>query len=217
MWSYDEWESGEPYEWGENARSAKDDAIDFHVDLGCGTMKKARIGVDKYPAPGVNILMDLDTLQVHSLCERPNEDAPDDNPDRHAYRRSVGGGLPFLSGTVESIITHHAFEHVGDGFPRLMEECFRVLVPGGPLRIIVPLFPSHSAVVDLDHKRFFVEGTFEHLLAYEEMGFAVPYMNAPFELANKDVSPPTHPLKMFTVDDRREMRVTLRKPEPDPE
>jgi ubiquinone/menaquinone biosynthesis C-methylase UbiE len=217
IYNYDEWQSGEPYEWGENARSSKGDAIDFHVDLGCGTAKKARIGIDQYPAPGVNILMDLDSLAVHSVAYEPNQDAPDDNPEGHLYRRAVGRGLPFRDESIRSIISHHALEHVGDGFPKLMDECWRVLEPGAPFRIIVPLFPSHSALVDPDHKRFFVEGTFEHLLAYREMGFAVPYMQSEWELADKDITPPPHWTQMFTIEDSREMRVTLRKPEPEPE
>jgi SAM-dependent methyltransferase len=210
IYKYEDWTSGEPYDWGENARSAKDDAIDFHVDLGCGTKKKGRIGIDKYAAPGVNVLMDFDLLAVHAVAFDPNEDAPDDNPEGYLYRRTIGHGLPFADSSIRSIISHHVLEHIGDGFPKLMDECWRVLEPDAPFRIIVPLFPSHSALVDPDHKRFFVEGTFEHLLAYEEMGFAVPYMHAKFELTNKDVTPPPHWTQMFTVEDQREMRVTLR-------
>jgi SAM-dependent methyltransferase len=211
IFGYEDWASGEPYDWGENARSAKDDALDFHVDLGCGTKKKGRIGIDKYPAPGVNVLMDFDVgLHVHSIATAPNEDAPDDNPEGYLYRRSIGQGLPFADSSIKSMISHHVLEHVGDGFPRLMDECWRVLEPGAPFRIIVPLFPSHSSLVDPDHKRFFVEGTFEHLLAYREMGFAIPYMESEWELSGKDITPLTHWTQMFTAEDNREMRVTLK-------
>lgn len=208
---YDQWQSGEPYDWGEGARTKPDDQLDFHVDLGCGTKKKARIGVDKYPAPGVNVLADLDAMEVHSLAPKPNEDAPPDPSTGHSYRSVICRCLPFSDESIESIVTHHFLEHVGDGLPRLLEECYRVLKPDGIMRIIVPLFPSYSAVVDPDHRRFFVDGSFEHMLAYPEMDFAMPYMRAPFRVTDKDVSPPSHWTQAFTPNDAREMRITLTK------
>src|SRR5207253_2788414 len=40
------------------------DKIDFHVDLGCGRVKKARIGVDRHPDPGVNVLCNFDAEYI---------------------------------------------------------------------------------------------------------------------------------------------------------
>lgn len=215
MWDYEKWQSGEPYAWGENVRTSVDDSTDFHVDLGCGTMKKGRIGVDKFAAPGVNVLMDFDKLEVHSLAARPNEDAPPLEPGNQ-YHPVLYRGLPFPDDSIKSIVSHHVLEHVGDGLPRLLEECHRVLEPGGIFRVIVPLFPSYSAVIDPDHKRFFVDGSFEHMLAYSAMGFAVPYLNARFEVTDKDTSPPVHWTQLFTPEDAREMRVTLKAVKPSP-
>lgn len=76
-WSYDSWQSGEPYNWGGAERGTHPlDQIDFHVDLGCGAgVKKGRIGIDHMPAPGVNIVMDLNIGQVLAMAPEPGRDA----------------------------------------------------------------------------------------------------------------------------------------------
>lgn len=47
--------------------------------------------------------------------------------------------LPYKDESVEFILGEHVWEHLSgpDGF-RLMEECHRILIPGGVLRICVP-------------------------------------------------------------------------------
>lgn len=52
----------------------------------------------------------------------------------------VSRNLPFISGTVSEIYTEHMFEHLD--YPSVvrhfLEECFRVLAPGGTMTIGVP-------------------------------------------------------------------------------
>lgn len=173
--------------------SHPDDNVDFHVDLGCGRLPKARIGVDRYPADGVDVVLNL-------------EDA----------------ALPFEDSSVESIITHHALEHIGDGFIPLMDECYRVLENGGLMRIIVPLFPSWSAVSDPDHRRYFMADgdtcTFDSFCGTPGpdddaqscwlASFSVPYTKARFERTHLDYTAQT--ATPWTPADAREMRVSLR-------
>lgn len=194
-WSYDAWPSGEPYDWRPAARGTHPhDQLDFHVDLGCGRLKKGRIGVDRYPAPGVvDVLVDLNT-----------------------------GQLPFADDSIESIVSHHALEHIGDGFIALMDDCYRVLKPGGIFRIIVPLFPSWSAVSDPDHKRYFMADgdttTFDSFCGTPGdtpqncwlASFSVPYTTARFERTAMDYTPRCEMEKWWTPEDARELRVTLR-------
>ena len=55
----------------------------------------------------------------------------------------VRNGLPFAANSVDSIYSTHMFEHFyADELNRLLRECFRVLRPGGGVRLIVPNLQS---------------------------------------------------------------------------
>jgi SAM-dependent methyltransferase len=195
------------YDWSPATRGDKEwDQRDFHLDLGCGTVPKARLGIDRFAAPGVDLVMDLNLLHL-----------PIEGNDAEKLMQliPIQGRLPFPSDSIESIISHHCLEHIGDGFIRLMDECHRVLRPGGEFRIIVPLFPSSAAVADPDHCRYFMEETFESFCGEEGNhfleAFSVPYTSCLFEKVDSDPSPPTPLSQQWTQDDARELRVTLRK------
>jgi SAM-dependent methyltransferase len=230
-WEYDALPSGWPYDWAPATKGEKVwDQLDFHLDLGCGRVPKARMGIDHHAGRGVDLVMDLDSMIVdrnknshdktmqlsHVLIGVPGEDKRLDQPRR----------LPFPTGSIRSIVTHHCLEHIGDGFERLMEESYRVLEVGGIMRIITPLFPSYSAVAEYDHKRYFMEGTLMGFCAEVNNqrwtdGFAEPYNECRFKILDEDYSPPTDPERQWTTEDAREMRVTLWKhgdqqEEPDP-
>jgi hypothetical protein len=105
-----------------------------------------------------------------------------------------------------------------------MDECWRVLKPGGYFRIIVPLFPSWSAVVDPDHARFFVadqdHSTFDYFCgttdAHWMEDFAVPYTAARFERVDQDITVRAHSTDVWwTSADARELRVALKAVKPD--
>jgi len=184
--SYDACPSGEPYDWTNAARGDSPwDNLDFHLDLGCGKVKKGRIGVDRYPAAGVDIVMDLEHMT------RPFPAADVDALELPWVEFSA---LPFGESSIRSIISHHFLEHIGPGFMRLMNECYRVLEPGGVFRAIVPLFPSTAAVQDPDHKRYFMLDTFDSFCGTPGetpqncwlASFSVPYTTARFEMVHKD-------------------------------
>jgi SAM-dependent methyltransferase len=232
-WGYDAWAPVNPANWGELSHIHPWEH-DCHVDIGCGTVKKGRIGIDRYPAAGVNVVMDLDTGCVGAIATAPNEDAewpyscPVEFGGAYGYRRSQGigeirtiaHGLPFEDGSIESIISHHCLEHIGEGFIPLMDDIYRVLKPGGTFCAITPLFPSTSAVADPDHCRYFMVDTwkvFEGHLGDENNptgswldSFSVPYTKARFELLDIDATPRCEPAKHWTDEDAREMRVALR-------
>lgn len=189
-YDYNQLPSGEAYDWGGAARGVSPfDNIDFHVDLGCGRSKKGRFGIDRFADEGVNWLQDL---------------------DRHPE-------LPFADNSIKSIITHHFMEHLSAGFLSLMDECHRVLEPGGLFRIIVPLFPSYAAVSDPDHKRYFLMQTFDTFCGAPDgshwmESFSTPYTNCRFEKLDEDITArSSDPRLWWTPEDSREMRVALRK------
>lgn len=235
-WSYDSWPSGEPYDWKDAARGTSAwDAYDFHVDLGCGVhVKKGRIGIDISPGPGVNIVMDLNTLGGFGAARSPGEDGATVQKNGHvlyydptADRATlcgpppdrppcIGRGLPFEDESIESIISHHCLEHIAEGFIPLIDEIYRVLKPDGIFRAITPLFPSRTAVEDPTHCRYFMEGTWESFCGKPGEGnhwqesFSVPYSKARFELVDKDVTAMLPPEQRWTDADAREIRVALR-------
>lgn len=169
------------------------DTLDFELDLGCGRLKKGRIGIDRHPDKGVDIVLDL-----------ANEP------------------LPFEDSSIESVISHHFFEHLyPHQFIAAVDEVYRVLKPEGIFRCITPCFPARNAVDDPDHKMFITEWTwmtFDGFPPSEEhpegnhwhFGFSTPYTKSRFELVENWFTPLSPPDKQWTVDDVREIRATLR-------
>lgn len=223
-WHYDQLPSCEPYDWGGSHRGDSEyDNIDFHVDLGCGKLKKGRLGIDHFAAPGItDLTIDFETLWLPAgrRWRGASVEAVDIwGKTQEQYRESGqgAGSLPFPDDSIESIVSHHCLEHVGDGFLRLMDECYRVLKPGGILRIIVPLFPSRTAVEDPDHRRMFMTGTFDSFCGTKDgdcwlESFSVPYTDCRFEMVDKDYTKKLEdPAQWWGEEDARELRVALRK------
>lgn len=222
-WEYDQLESGAPYDWHPAGRGDNpDDNIDFHIDLGAGRLPKGRLALDRHGSCDINI--DFNTLELI---------------DSRGPLEQKGKSLPFPDNSIESIISHHCLEHIGDGFLRLMDECYRVLKPKGKFRIIVPLFPSLSAVTDPDHVRYFTKDTFQSFCHEGGEGtpfwsdvFAEPYTKCRFKMTDRIYSPAKtlrqikeerdydsehmDTMNFLTIDDiveePREIRVTLQKP-----
>jgi len=108
------------------------------ADLGCGQMKAKSeffeehmkiipdkvIGVDFVKCEGVDI--------VHDLTKFP---------------------YPFKDESLDAIFSSHFVEHL-DGFERIkfFNECYRILKPGGKMRLIHPYYKSVRAVQDPTHK-----------------------------------------------------------------
>lgn len=242
-WVYDQLESGHPYDWHPGARGDKPwDQEDFHLDLGCGRIKKARIGIDHVYSPGVDLLIDLEECgptgaPIPSGAGEAIMEQTYKTYNEEAHRRDLRDGLeegttipygflPFPDNSIESVISHHALEHVGPGFMRVMDEVHRVLKPGGLFRIIVPAFPSQSAVADPTHVRYFCAGTWVTWTGHPDGpkytdGFAEPYTQATFILEDEDMSgmpmiegtPFVDVEKLWGPAGAREFRVAYRKHE----
>jgi SAM-dependent methyltransferase len=116
------------------------------LDLGCGARRKeGYVGLDIARAAGVDVVCDL-----------------------------ARDGLPVADGCVAEVFCSHLFEHIphGDGpvdlFVALMNECWRVLAPGGRLEAYVPEMTCPGAFADPTHRRFFNHYSFLYFGYYEK-------------------------------------------------
>lgn len=99
-------------------------------------------------------------LHLHLGCG--NEYLPgfvnvDANPREHIdLWIDVRNGLPFKTGSVDSIYTSQMIEHLfPDELDRFLAECYRVLKFGGGLRILVPNLKSAIVAYSQDRHDFF--------------------------------------------------------------
>lgn len=102
------------------------------IDFGCGQNCTVGqdgvkyIGVDEVKLDGVDV--------VHDLTSFP---------------------YPFEDGTVDEIVSNHFVEHLtGEEFMAHMDECWRMLKPGGKMRLTHPYCFSERAFQDPTHKTF---------------------------------------------------------------
>ncbi|GAB3964230.1 methyltransferase domain-containing protein [Plantactinospora veratri] len=104
------------------------------MDLGCGAAKQ-------YPG---NLGLDLRVA--------PGVDAQAD----------LSGPLPLAGDSVDVIFTVHILEHLID-FLTLVDECHRVLRPGGVLHVMSPWWGHVNAVADPTHVRLLDVQTIKHM------------------------------------------------------
>lgn len=100
-------------------------ATDLKLDLGCGNNKREGfLGVDMTKTPATDF--------VHDLFKFP---------------------WPFADGCAEELHCSHFFEHVPAMLrPKFMEECYRILKPGGKFTVITPYYSSMRSVQDFSHQ-----------------------------------------------------------------
>jgi len=113
--------------------SLKDSSGTIKLDIGCGLNKKdGYIGIDKSPDVGADFLVDIE-------CEP----------------------LPFSDSSVDEIYCAHLVEHIHNLIP-FMNECYRVLKPGGRMEILAPYYTAIQATQDPTHVRFISENSFNY-------------------------------------------------------
>jgi len=109
-------------------REVRADAAEVKLNIGCGTSAiEGWVNIDNSPS----IL--LSRLPLGRRIFR--------TPDwpRGVRRADVRKGIPFLDSSVSIVYSSHTFEHFTyDESCVVTRECFRVLKPGGILRIVVP-------------------------------------------------------------------------------
>jgi SAM-dependent methyltransferase len=130
------------------------------LDIGCGknkfkpyNPKDVVIGLDKHKLEGVDV--------VHDLEETP---------------------YPFEENEFDEICAHHVLEHIQNFFG-LMEECHRILKPGGKFKIWAPYGLASLGLPD--HKRFLMFKTFD---CFVPGHFENYYTKARFKIVKKHLN-----------------------------
>ena len=70
---------------------------------------------------------------------------------------------PFESNSADEIYSSHVFEHIVDAVG-VMNECFRILKPGGTLEVIVPFAMTYAHMTDPTHCRPWTDTTVKYFL-----------------------------------------------------
>lgn len=105
----------------------------LRLDLACGMAKKEGFqGIDISNNSKADLLHDLNTYPY-----------------------------PFKDDSVFDINCSHFVEHVKD-LKQFIEECYRILVPGGHIYITAPYYTSIRAIQDYTHLRSICEFTFDY-------------------------------------------------------
>jgi hypothetical protein len=105
----------------------------IRLNLGCGAQPEPGwVNLDVVKLPGVDV--------VHDLDEVP---------------------WPFQDGVASEVKGEDVFEHVADPLA-FMAECWRVLVPGGSLRLRTTWWQAENAYTDPTHRRFCTPKTFDY-------------------------------------------------------
>lgn len=139
------------------------DANDRHLDLGCGKRPRNPYG----------------RRELHGIDTRP---APAHVDFQHRVANLTLEPIPYADASFGSVSAYDFIEHVpriwpaadgqGTVFPfiRLMNEIWRVLVPGGRLYALTPAFPYPEAFTDPTHVNVITAGTHEYFCGDAPLG-----------------------------------------------
>lgn len=118
----------------------------IRLNLGCGQARiPGFIGVDLVPGPAVDVICDLEIYPWRFINADPP--LPCDEHQR------------LYDNSILEVQIHHYLEHVTD-LISFANELYRVMVPGGKIKIVSPYYSSVRASQDPTHKQWISENTF---------------------------------------------------------
>jgi predicted SAM-dependent methyltransferase len=126
------------------------------LNLGCGnTIKDGWINLDQFPGAGVDVVCDVSKEK-----------------------------LPFDDNSFDHILAEMVFEHIYN-WESVLLECYRVLKPGGTIKIVVPYctvgFNSPY------HVRYFGKHTMDFMLKNQHHSYGTKEAGASFEMISRKV------------------------------
>jgi len=134
------------------------------LDIGCGPNKfPGAVGLDHHPASDADVLADFEQ-----------------------------GYFPFADDSFDRVICSHVIEHVRSPV-RLMEECWRVLKPGGTLLVKTPHYTHWTSWGDPTHYHHFGS----HALRQFTQPGSTVYYRCFYSLLSLDLRVSALPARMF--------------------
>ena len=128
----------------------------MQLDLGCGAKKREDcIGVDWSDSFNIDVKHDLNVYPY-----------------------------PFEDNSVDKIYLDNVLEHLSD-VVKTIEECHRILRPGGIIEIKVPYFRSKWAFIDPTHIHYFGYQSFDYFDNKTEIGRRYKYSRCNFLILNR--------------------------------
>lgn len=118
---------------------------------------------------------------------------------------NLENGIPLPSNSIHAIKSNQFLEHIEHIIPH-MNECWRVLMPGGLVEACVPHRDSPWAVADPTHKRTFVPESFQYFCIDQATG--EPFVDAFSDYGIKCA----FTLEQCRTRPRVDIQVVLRKP-----
>lgn len=95
---------------------------------------------------------------------------------------------PLETEAFEEVIAEDIIEHLSDVI-KTVEECYRVLKPGGSLRIITPHYMHENSWIDPTHKWHLTEKSFDYFDPSTNFGKKYSfYTTCKFKITHKDIS-----------------------------
>ena len=80
---------------------------------------------------------------------------------------------PLESDLADEVLLDNVLEHLDD-IPRVLTELYRILKPGGVLRVIVPYAKADWAYQDPTHRHYFTERSMDYFVAEGRYDFYAP-------------------------------------------
>jgi len=86
---------------------------------------------------------------------------------------------PWNDGEFDKIVSHSVFEHLDIDLVKAMNECWRILEPGGMITIKLPYWNSATTWADPTHRRGYALKVFDHFdpstMYGKEYSYYTPY------------------------------------------
>lgn len=128
--------------------------------------------------------------------------------------------FPFDENTVEVVVAHHVFEHLGEGYFHCLKELYRVCKHGATIDVRVPHYRHDYFYDDPTHRRPITVGGMllfskKHNRLCKEQGAASSrlgdWLDVDFEIVNWDYVPDKRYREEFNGKPREEVEKYLRE------